>query len=358
MNMRRYAVFTFASCIVFVMTLSAATLSAQDVPQHILAIASLPPLDPPLTDENFIERAVDTLQTAADAGVTGDVITEVWSKLEPAPGDFQLEDIRNNIAYRTAMYDQHFMVGLQVLNTTTKETPADLLDIPFDSPQMLERFKALFDALLPHLNENVTYVSVGNEVDVYLGNHNEWQSYQTFYEAALTYVHKTAPWIKVGVTTTYGGALDYPDEVAALNHNSDIIIFTYYPLNPDFSPRSPNAPFIDFPKMVELANGKPLILQEVGYPAAESLGSSDTDQAAFVTNVYKAWDETGNAIPFLSFFAMGDFSDEMCQDFLIYYGLPNVQQFYDFLCTLGLRHVDGTPRPAWQAFVDGAAALP
>ncbi len=195
-------------------------------------------------------------------------------------------------------------------------------------------------------------------MDAYLSAHpDEWKPYQQFYEAALAYVHQTAPWIKVGVTTTFSGTAFATQQVADLNTKSDVIIMTYYPLQNDFSVRPPESPLQDFPQMVKWSGDKPLLLQEVGYPAAESLGSSESAQADFVANVFKAWDADASHIPFLSYFALGDFSDDLCKTLTSYYGLPNMQYFYDYLCTLGLLKADGTPRQAWQIFVDAGTAL-
>lgn len=327
-------------------------------PDRVLAISTLPVLEPPLTAANAIERYTDAMQKAASAGVTGNLIAKRWSELEPQAGQYAFDDLSGDLNYRTLMYHEVELLGLQILNTTAKETPADLLDVVFDSPQMIERFQRFFDALLPHLNQQVRYLSIGNEVDVYLRLHpEEWATYKQFYEAALTYVHQTAPWIKVGVTATFGGAKDVPEQVADLNTMSDVFIMTYYPLQADFGVRPTDSPLVDFPQMVKWAGDKPLILQEVGYPAAESLGSSEAAQAGFVQAVFQAWNADAAHIPFLSYFALGDFTDAMCQNFLTYYGLPDQQRFYDYLCTLGLLKVDGTPRQAWQVFVDNGRVL-
>ena len=81
------------------------------------------------------------------------------------------------------------------------------------------------------------------------------------------------------------------------------------------------------------------------------------DGFQFGQNVFKAWDANAAHIPFLSYFALGDFSDDLCKTLASYYGLPDHQHFYDYLCTLGLLKADGTPRQAWQTFVDAGTAL-
>ena len=176
---------------------------------------------------------------------------------------------------------------------------------------------ALIDALAPHLDENVRYLSIGNEVDAYLSNHpDEWDAYTRFYNAAA-YVRLVLPGVQVGVTVTYGGTQADPVEVARLTASSDVFIMTYYPLNADFTTQAPESPLTDFPRMIAMMGEKPLLLQEVGYPAGEGLGSSEAQQAEFIQAVFDAWDAAGAKIPFLNLFAMGDFSDQMCADFLL-----------------------------------------
>jgi hypothetical protein len=118
-----------------------------------------------------------------------------------------------------------------------------------------------------------------------------------------------------------------------------------------------SAPLDDFPLMLDIAGDRPLVLQEVGYPSAESLGSSEQKQADFITNVFAAWDQAGSKIPFLSIFALGDLSDDLMNQLGAYYGLAQDTNFLDYLRTLGLRQVDGTPKLAWQTFLDEAAHL-
>ena len=60
----------------------------------------------------------------------------------------------------------------------------------------------------------------------------------------------------------------------------------------------------------------------------------------------------GDRIPFLNVFLMHDFPQTLCDYFTQYYGLPGDQRFSQFLCTLGLRKVNGTPRLAWTTFVE------
>jgi len=234
----------------------------------------------------------------------------------------------------------------------------DLQSTAWNDPAMEARLHALVDAIQPVLTSQVKYISIGNEVDVYLGaNPTQWAAYQSFYENALAYVHQKLPGVRVGVTTTFTGASAAQQaNVAQLNTMSDVFIFTYYPLGPGFVPKGPQSPLADFATMRSLAGSRPVVLQEVGYPSSTLLSSSETDEATYVSNVFQAWQSGSTQMPFLNYFALHDFTPTFCSTLAQFYGDPNDAAFQAYLCTLGLHHDDGTVKPAWQTLLNSASA--
>jgi hypothetical protein len=319
---------------------------------RVVAIAPVPAAPYPFTQEK-LQKALDL---ARDAGVTGDQLFNTWSALEPSPGVYDLTDLQNGIAVLGGSFGWKLEVTIAVLNTTVRETPSDLSATAFDDPAMMQRMHALIDQLVPLLNSNVQYVAIGNEVDIYLANHrSEWNAYRTFYEDAAAYLRSLAPEVEVGVTTTFSLANGSEQaNVAALNTTSDVVIFTYYPLSDSTTIISPDAPLTDFPRMVQLAGGRPVVLQEVGLPSSRRNGSSAKKQARFVRNVFTAWDNVGASIPFLSYFCMHNFPPALCDELEVYYGVSDpTGRFRAFLCSLGLRTSAGNPKSGWKAFVNG-----
>lgn len=332
-------------------------MAALSTPSRILAIAPTPKGGPPLTAPKILAA----LALAQKAGVHGNALFNNWSQLEPSPGHYDVSDPAGAVSYigNTLGWQLVFTIG--VINTVKREVPADLQDTPWDSPQMISRFHALIDHLVPIFNSHLAYISVGNEVDIYLSTRPDaaaqWAGYRTFYDDAVNYLHSVAPGIKVGVTSTFGGASGFArSQVHDLNAASDAFILTYYPLGPDFIPAGADAPLRDFPAMVRLADGLPVVLQEVGYPSSPRLQSSAREQAQFVSNVFNAWNTAGAGIPFLSYFCMHDFGRKWCDQLLTYYGIKD-PNFEAYLCTLGVRTVGGAPKPGWTRFVKGARQL-
>lgn len=334
-------------------------------PPGVLSISAMPQLDPyPATAQQYAALLTQSFNLAYGAGARGQVSTWTWKELEPTQGSYdasKFTDLDNAIT-NAVNHGMLPFVGVQLINTTVLEVPADLASQALDSPAMQTRFKALLDKLITPHKGKIKYLSIGNEVDAYLRQHPaDWARYKAFYNAMAAYARTLDPALKVGVTSTADGALvQSPNEVRELNTGSDVLILTYYPIQFNaqggVSVRGPGVVAADVDAMLALAGSRPLVLQEVGYPAATSNGSSAAQQADFVSQVFTAWKVHPDRIPFLNFFLLHDFTPQMCADFGVYYGAAGSATFADFLCTLGLREANGTPRPAWGRLVDEAKA--
>lgn len=103
--------------------------------------------------------------------------------------------------------------------------------------------------------------------------------------------------------------------------------------------------------MLAVADARPLILQEVGYPASLVNESSQQLQAAFVSQVFAAWSDARGRLPFMNFFLLHDFTPKIFDDLGIYYGTSAVPGFKESLCSFGLRTAQGAPRAAWSTLL-------
>jgi hypothetical protein len=144
--------------------------------------------------------------------------------------------------------------------------------------------------------------------------------------------------------------------VAVLNSSTDVYVFTYYPLNADFTPRSSSTASPDFARMIELAGRKSIVLQEVGYPASTLLGSSEINQSNFFSNVFDAWQANSSHFLFQNIYLLHDPTQAECDAQTAYYGV-SAPNFNALVCSLGLRKVDGTPKMAWTTISNKAKSV-
>jgi len=162
----------------------------------------------------------------------------------------------------------------------------------------------------------------------------------------------------VGTVVTLAGAKAHPELVAPLLQNADFLGITYYPLRADFTARPVTDVRADVDALVALYPSTPIFFREAGYPSSADLGSSPDQQAAFVTELFRAWDAHEARIPVLTFFTMNEYSPQALTQLAQYYGSSD-PKFLAYLGTLGLRTYapgTGTNKPAWDALTRGARA--
>ncbi|RLT99258.1 hypothetical protein [Ketobacter sp.] len=310
-------------------------------------------------DLEWLQRFLEARQRIQDAGANGQFQSYPWSQLEPALGSYDSQRLNdfNNTMLSAAEQQFTQLLGLQVINTVTREVPAELATVAWDDPAMIGAMEDLLDQLLPAMAGRVRYLSMGNEVDVYFaaGRLAEVTAYRTFVRAVQDYLSTRLPEIQVGITVTADAWLGPQVQTwLDLTADSDVIITTYYPLHSDFSVRPPDSVQADFPALLSLVTDRPWVLQEVGYPASEVGASSEALQAEFVHQVFAAWRNAEGRIPFLNWFLLHDLSSELVAELVLYYGVDNAR-FTAYLDSLGLRNRDNTDKAAWSAFVEEAA---
>jgi len=285
-------------------------------------------------------------------GARGAQTAAPWSSLNPTGATYDLAMVSNPYFGLNALAAYGFtsiLVNIPIVAIASRTMPADIAGLAFDDPTVIARYHTLIDQVVPYFNSSVKYISLGNEVDTYFSTHSsEWAAYKALIEDARTYIHSQKPNIKVGVTTTFDGAtLTQAASVASLNANMDVVILTYYPTSTSFLVRSPSTVDTDMASMVAIAGNKPLVLQEWGYPSSSVLLSSEQMQADFITYTFSSWRQYGaGRIPFISFFKRRDWNPAHCATLS---GQVAGQNFYEFLCSLGLLNNNGTPKMAYSA---------
>lgn len=331
-------------------------------PPGVLSISASIRTEPTPADINeLIARYLEAFDLAQGAGANGQFSSYTWADLEPTNGDYRLDDLQSAIEHVEAE-GLTLLLGLQVINTVARAVPPDLEDVQWNAVLMRTRMRALLDRIFPIVQGHVSYISIGNEVDVYfeplsLAQAAEFQAYIIFFEETREYIRANLPGVQVGVTFTAGGLLGaHGAEWAELNDRADALVATYYPLNADFTVRAPDRPLTDFAALAQTAGDKPVVLQEVGYPAATLIGSSENRQAQFISYVFEAWRAADGQIPFLNLFLLHDFSQEQLDWLGPFYGLDDNANFMAYLATLGLRRADGQARVAWDTLLEGSAA--
>lgn len=310
--------------------------------------------------EVITEGAVDTYH-----------LSFYWQALQPTSGDIDLGPLRESLRILEA-FQLAPQITFPTIDTVNLVLPQDFMNpndpaalrdgLRFDDPSVIAAFGDLLDVAVPTIKRRGGfYISVGNEVDGWLSAHpEEVAAFAAFVAAARERVQERHPEVAIGVTMTYSGAVAHPDILAAMQAASDVVAFTYYPLNADFTVQDPAVVADDIARIVALANGGPVLLQEVGYPSGylpeSGNGSSGDLQAQFVDAMFDAL-AVHPEIRFVSFLQLGEWPGDLCDFFAQYYAIGG-ETFREYLCTLGLRTYSGKAKPAYDVFLERVAERP
>lgn len=256
-------------------------------------------------------------------------------------------------------------VELQVspINTNVKETPTEFDSLSFANPLVIRHFKQLLDSIFIRIpNLTLAALNIGNEADALWGaNATEYNDFKIFLDSVSPYAKQLyfnhhGEDLKIGTTLTHHGLTNAPTSSYAQNLNTgrDIISVTYYPLNNDFTMKSPSVVQADFDTLVSLYSdtNQPIYFTECGYSSSSTCNSSENQQADFYTNVFSAWDFHLNNIKYLTIFKSTDWSQATVNTFKTYYGI-NDTIFGEYLRTLGVRTFlgDGTNKLAYERII-------
>jgi hypothetical protein len=285
-------------------------------------------------------------------GASGVQTSAPWASLNPTGTTYDLTPITNpffGLSKLTSMGYTLIYLNIPIVAINARSMPTDIKDLPFDDALVIQRFHALLDAIHGSLPPEVKYISFGNEVDTYFAAHgDEWPSYKTLVDDARIYLKSLRPTAQVGVTTTFAGCTStFATEIASLNSSMDFVSLTYYPLEGNgFFPRTPATVAGDVTEMLAASPGKPLVLQEWGYPASAALGSSEDMQAEFMTLSLQEIRKQGpSKFLLVSFFKYRDWSPAFTGTLT---GQSAGQPFYEFMSSLGLKRNDGTPKKSFE----------
>jgi hypothetical protein len=241
---------------------------------------------------------------ARRAGINSVQMRYQWREIETAPHVYQ--DAELDEANRLfADQGVELILGLDPLDGPFRATPADLDTTPFDDRGIVSRYTEMLDHVLSRLKDlNISLVMVGNEVNIYLDQQNEWASFATFYQAVGDHIRAVSS-ARVATTATASLVDDpYRQPMQTLNQFSDVISLTEWA----------SADFGDyFDTLTAEYAGRPISIQEIGYPSSPFVGSSEARQAQAVRDIFAAWDAHASQIENVSFFFLHDMSQRDAQ---------------------------------------------
>jgi hypothetical protein len=309
---------------------------------HLLGIAVTP-----ARDENF-ERA---FAKAIEAKMQFTNLPVNWDDVEKTPNKFSFNP--NFLEIANVFYPANkIRVALELnpVNTVKKSVPTDLADKSFSDPKMIERYKKFLDWAFPQIPDlQLTSLTIGNEIDVFLGDDRaKWKDFQVFFGEVSKHAKKLRPNLKVGTKITFAGLSGKNREnLSETVMQSDFIMPTYYAVDEEFRAKKPAVVGEDFALLTKLYPNREIYFLEIGYPSSSVCGSSEEAQAEFIKEVFKAWKAHKKQVKLLNFTWLTDISEKTVDELVGFYGVPS-RCFAEYLRTLGLRTNDDRDKQAFR----------
>jgi hypothetical protein len=255
------------------------------------------------------------------------------------------------------------LLGVSVVDRRQDARPAGAAD-GWDLATERQAMEALIDRVWVTFGSELGYFVIGRDLDRWVvtqesANRTEFVA---FVSDALDYAraHPSRPTgTLVGVEASHEGWTAGSDELTALRDRSDVVVASYYPVDPQWNVRPPTSPGADLGDLIASLAGDAgpgtVILQEVGYPSAELSGSSLQQQQEFYESFFQTLRVHASRIPFVSVNALDDPDAADCDRAAVTFGLTGDGVAVAGWCSLGLRDGSTSPRPAWDTAVSALA---
>jgi hypothetical protein len=296
------------------------------------------------------ENLLAALGMVEHAGMGFLVHNGKWNELEPKPGEYNFEPLDFNVQTAKRL-NIPICYTLRIIETVDRAVPPDLKKISWSDPRLEQRLLNMIQVMAPHFDGKVRWILVGNEIDGYFTRHpSELADYVKLYTDVAARLKQLSPGIRVSATLMFGGVDLMDGMMRPLTDKFDYICFTYYPIRSDFTMQDPGLVAHHLDRMRQAAHGRPLVLQEIGYPSGAKNASTEEMQAQFVENVFKTLRANSDFVEAGCFWLLADLNDEFVNNLAQYYGLSNSSRFKSFLQTLGMYDANGHPKKAWSVY--------
>lgn len=315
--------------------------------------------NPAATSDSIDARWAD----AVDAGMKVGRLQIDWPELEPSPNVFNKAALEEKLKDYKNQNLQTFLL-ISAYDSDGPVVPVDLEGRRFDDAELIERFKALMDWVIPMLVDYDGYlISISNEADNSFGEidnlHNE---ILLFLQASKEHIHALDQNMAVTVTMAEGSLDSDKPGMDAIIEACDVACWNFYGAKfiaepPYYPAQSESEIKTDIQRMLNVSGDKQVIIQELGMWSGNDVLNSDEEIQRRFFEVFFTEMRKEERMRAAYVFQLVDWSPEttdILAQFLEDEGLPQefIDAFRESLETMGLIcYDDGTSKAAWNEFL-------
>jgi hypothetical protein len=307
---------------------------------------------------------LDAVLLSMASGARGLTLAFDWEALDGTGAEAEAQwDRLEAMAGVVRTHKRALVLTVRAVDTTQDRRPSALKKLAWDSSAVTDAMHALLGRVFSTLGPELRYLSLGFEVDRYVeANPLQGDAFKAFALDAVQFAntHPNRQSSRTGVTWSMRGwaAAEPPRTWAPeLLDASDMLMVSYAPMTDTYRATPSDAIPADLDQMLFAAEGKPLVITELGYPSSDLIGSSEDAQAEFVGRLLQEVTLRRNAVSFVGWGALHDPAPAWCQARAAACGHPDSLELYVYWCSTGLRTRQGSTKPSFDEFRAGAAGL-
>lgn len=313
-------------------------------------------INPKDADMKYYDEA---LEIAREAQIQIAHVYVQWGLVEKTSGEYDWA-IPDYILGKFRKNGFEAVVVIPIIFTTKLDVmPQDITFTAFSDPAFTERFVQFTKTFVERYPNTVKYLVIGNEIDIYLHQHPEQASDFGSLVKAVAEANDAVVGTEFAIHSVVQNKCE---RIARKALAGDMVFFTFYPHGENFSfGGNPREVEEYFTAMFDLAGNKKIAVVETSWSSSLMLESSEEKQAEYIQEIFRILKENKSRIEFLMWITLHDSTPEECRkaaeffvtdvddEFLV--NAEGMARFSDFMCHMGLRRSDGTPKPAWYEWL-------
>ena len=312
-------------------------------------------------------KQVDEIYSdAASTGIGRSNVYLFWNLIEPVRGEFDWSqsDIMMGLNEKN---DLKVTLFFSVINGETLGPFPDWIGKPSLNAIGEERLVNTLDEILSRYHIVDTVIIAGDTESQFRYDEQNISVYKELFSKVYEKLKEKHPNVKFGNSFALHQVLNKDlghivNELAV----GDFIAFSYFPVDSlNDIVKTPVQANEDLGKSIELAQGKKIAFFELSWATSDFVGGSETTQKEFLEKSFEFYSENESEIEFLTWYRQYDRPEGTCVteqqdigDTSIDIGGGSglgssefvIERLNHYLCSSGLKDVNGNPKTGWNEF--------
>jgi hypothetical protein len=315
-------------------------------------------------DAGYVNAAVLADAEVLSLGTRAVSFSVPWNELATNTGEFAIDaPAFARWAERLSVFRRaDVRVGI-TLDIVEGELSSELASLGVS--QRLAAARRMIDAVYSALGATLAYFGIGRDLDRYLARASqaERETFTNFVRELLLYARQHAdkpPQTAVGVLASCRGWSEPDPSLTELASVVDLPLVTFYPFTASFGVPSAERALVDLRSCLGVlgtrGSGR-VALHEVAFPSAVQAQSSDELQGTFYELLVAELQSLKQAVSFAAIRALNDGEIANCEVEAATFGQPPSSPLVPWLCSVGVRSDEGSPKAAFGSVLRGLAAF-